>query len=115
MTCPTSGTLVSLPFSQYPQLMTVGGSASVNANGYSDPVCGQSGIIVVYESPGKYVALSSSCTHACCQVSFTGTEFHCPCHGATFDLTGQPMNGRASQPLPSLTVCSDATGVHVTM
>lgn len=88
---------------------------AVNASGYSDPTCGQSGIIVVYEAVGKYVALSSACTHACCPVSFTGTDFHCPCHGATFDLTGAPTNGRANGPLASLAVCADAMGVYVTI
>lgn len=86
----------------------------MSASGYSDPVCGQKGIIVVYQAPGQFVALSSSCTHACCTVAWTGSELHCPCHSATFDLTGKCTNGRASQNLQVLQNCADSTGVYVT-
>jgi Rieske Fe-S protein len=102
-----------LPFSKYPQLQQSGGSVTLNANNYSDPTCGQSNIIV-FENGGSYTALSTSCTHACCTVSFTGSGFSCPCHGAKFDLTGKCTNGRAGRPLASLTVCADSTGVYVT-
>lgn len=95
--------------------MQAGGTASVTASGYSDPVCGQNNIIVIATGPGQYVALSSSCTHACCTVSWTGSELHCPCHGTTFNTAGQCTNGRTSQPLQSLQTCADATGVYVTL
>jgi nitrite reductase/ring-hydroxylating ferredoxin subunit len=105
----------ALPFSQYSQLQQSGGSVQITPSGYTDPVCGQNNIIVVNMS-GKYYALSSSCTHACCTVSFNGSSLHCPCHGASFDVTtGQCTNGRASQPLPLLQTCSDADGVYVTL
>jgi Rieske Fe-S protein len=115
--CSASGNILTLGFSQYPALMNVGGSAILIANGYSDPICGRSEIIVIQESAGKYVALSTACTHACCAVSFVsvGSGFRCPCHGATFDITGKPTNRITSTPLPSLPVCSDPCGVHVTI
>jgi Rieske Fe-S protein len=103
-----------LTFAQYPALKNSGGSAQVSATGYSDPTCGQNGIIV-FENGGSYVALSSSCTHACCTVALSGTELKCPCHGATFDLTGQPLSSKAPTALQSLTVCSDSNGVYVTI
>ena len=112
--CSTNG-ILTLSFSQYPALMNVGGSVTLAANGYRDPRCGSSSIIVIQQSAGKYVALSTACTHACCPVSFTGSGFSCPCHGATFDITGKPTNLIASSPLPSLPVCSDSCGVHVTI
>jgi nitrite reductase/ring-hydroxylating ferredoxin subunit len=112
--CSTNG-ILTLSFSQYPALMNVGGSVTLAASGYRDPHCGSSNIIVIQQSAGKYVALSTACTHACCPVSFTGSGFSCPCHGATFDMAGKPTNLIASSPLPSLPVCSDSCGVHVTI
>jgi len=111
--CTASGNSMSLPFSQYPQLKNVGGSVKVSASGYQDPTCGSSKIIVIQASAGKYVALSTACTHACCTVSFSGSGFNCPCHGASFDITGQPTGGPANGPLASLNVCADQCGVTV--
>jgi Rieske Fe-S protein len=85
------------------------------ANGYSDPNCGKNQIIVICQSQGTYVALSTSCTHACCTVSFTGSGFRCPCHGATFDINGKTTSFIAPANLPSLPVCADSNGVHVTI
>jgi len=111
--CPSSGKVLELTFAKYPQLQNHGGSVAVNASGYSDPTCGQSGI-VVFNNGGTYGALSTSCTHACCSVSISGSTLHCPCHGATFDLTGKPTNSVAHRSLASLPVCADACGVYVT-
>jgi len=109
-----SGNVLALPFSQYPALMTSGGSASKTVSGYSDPNCGSNRIIVINTGSG-YSALSTACTHACCDVSLSGSELHCPCHGQNFDFTGKPTTGgRTSTPLASLQVCSDSTGVYVT-
>jgi Rieske Fe-S protein len=102
-------------FSKYPNLNKSGGSASLKASGYSDPTCGQNGVIVVYQGPGEFLALSSSCTHACCAVSFNGSSLHCPCHGATFNLSGKCTNGVTSRALQTLPTCADANGVYVTV
>jgi nitrite reductase/ring-hydroxylating ferredoxin subunit len=94
--------------------MNSGGHATVSANGYSDPNCGSGNIIVVQVGSGQYVAFSSACPHACCDVSVSGGIFKCPCHGAQFDLmTGQSAGIRTNQPLPQLMVCADANGVTV--
>lgn len=116
-TCTTGGKVVELSFAKYPKLANVGGSQIVTAKGYSDPVCGGNLIIVVQPTAGKFVAFSASCTHACCQVGYapTAKEFACPCHGSTFDLTGQVTGGPAPSPLPKLPVCADACGVYVTL
>lgn len=113
--CATGSTILTLTFAEYPQLMTAGGSVFVNATGYSDPNCRQSDIWVFRTSTGGYAALSASCTHQCCLVSFTGTGFYCSCHGSTFDLSGNRTGGPAMKPLPSLAACSDACGVYVTL
>ncbi len=116
-TCSTTGNVLSLSFSQYLKLMTAGGTAVVAASGYSDPNCGKSQIIVVCKAAGQYVALSTACTHQCCAVSFVSVSsgFRCPCHGATFDINGKNKSSIAPRPLPSLSVCSDSTGVYVTL
>jgi Rieske Fe-S protein len=107
--------VLTLTFTEYPALLQSGGSVSLKATGYQDPNCGQSGIIVVQKGKGQYVCFSSSCTHACCEVAFSGGEFKCPCHGTVFDLTGKPTGGPANGNLPSLAVCADSCGVHVTL
>jgi nitrite reductase/ring-hydroxylating ferredoxin subunit len=107
--------VLSLPFSKYPQLMNVGGSVTLNASGYSDPNCGLNQIIVIQTAAGKYSALSTSCTHACCPVILSGSELRCPCHGATFDLTGKHTSGPGSGNLGTLPVCADSCGVTVTI
>lgn len=113
--CVSSDNVLTLSFSQYPQLMQTGGSAQVSAAGYSDPVCLQHNIIVICKGPGQYVALASACTHACCQVQVQNSSLVCPCHGAAFDFSGQVTQGPATQPLPSLQTCSDTNGVYVTL
>jgi nitrite reductase/ring-hydroxylating ferredoxin subunit len=112
--CSTSGSVLTLTFAQYPALKSANGSAQVTAQGYSDPYCHGNQIYVV-NGPSGYIALSASCTHACCTVSFTGSGFHCPCHGATFDITGKATSFVTAVSLPSLPVCSDADGVYVTI
>jgi Rieske Fe-S protein len=112
MSCPTGGNVVTLLFSQHPALMSSGGSVATTAPGYSDPSCGQSDIIV-FNSGGKYVALSAGCNHQCCPAKFNGSNIRCPCHGAEWDLSGNLTRGPASANLASLQVCSDATGVYV--
>ncbi len=111
--CATGTNVFALAFAQYPTLKNVGGSVNVTATGYADPTCRQGNIFVFQKSPGTYVALSSSCTHACCILAYTGGKLLCPCDGATFDLTGATTSGRTSVNLAVLAVCSDANGVYV--
>ena len=97
--------------------MNAGGSYAVTATGYSDPNCRSSQIIVTCQAAGQYVAVSSGCTHQCCAVSFVSVSsgYRCPCHGATFDITGKSTSFIAPKALASLSVCSDADGVYVTL
>ena len=104
---------MTLLFSQYPQLNQAGGSAAVQAPGYSDPNCGASDIIVFQDSSGQYVALSAGCDHQCCPANFGGSDIRCHCHGATWDLTGKLTRGPATADLASLMVCADSQGVYV--
>ena len=115
-TCAAGTKTLEFPFTHYPQLQNVGGSAANNAPGYSDPSCQLDIIIVAQPTAGKYVAFSAACSHACCTVSYNKnrTELVCPCHGATFNTSGQVTGGPAPTALQKLTVCADACGVTVT-
>jgi Rieske Fe-S protein len=113
VTCPTGSNVFALAFDKYPQLKSVGGSVVLQVTGYTDPTCRQSFVIVAQPAAGQYVALSASCTHACCTVTFTGSEFLCPCHMSLYDLSGRVIRGPARIPLPALTACADASGVYV--
>jgi cytochrome b6-f complex iron-sulfur subunit len=111
--CSTGSRVVTLSFSQYPQLMQVGGSITVSASGYVDPTCRRNLILVAQVSTGSFVALSASCTHQCCPVSYFRGSLVCPCHGSTFDMSGAVIGGPAQRPLQNFEVCSDESGVSV--
>jgi menaquinol-cytochrome c reductase iron-sulfur subunit len=38
-------------------------------------------------------AFNTMCPHLGCSINFTGVEFRCPCHGASFALTGARQPG----------------------
>ncbi|MGD9160143.1 MAG: Rieske (2Fe-2S) protein [Desulfobacteraceae bacterium] len=50
---------------------------------------------------GGFLALSSKCTHLGCTVPWVDKDkrFACPCHGSTFDITGNIINSPAPRPL----------------
>lgn len=54
---------------------------------------------VVRREAGWY-GLSARCTHRSCIVSWSGTEFVCPCHQARFDLAGTVLAEPARDALP---------------
>ncbi len=89
--------------------MTVGKGVTLNnVPGHSN------GVWVIQQSAGTWIALDLTCTHQGCPCSSSGTEFHCPCHGAIFSATGAHVSGPGSGPLEKLTVCGDSTGVYIT-
>jgi Rieske Fe-S protein len=116
--CTTGGKVVTLAFSQYPALMTVGNAVRITAPGYSDPSCNLGDINVVQAAPGSYVAISASCTHQCCDLKYVPGSpwaFQCPCDGAEFDITGKSSGLRTTAPLQTLAVCVDSYGVYITI
>ncbi|MBI4420363.1 MAG: Rieske (2Fe-2S) protein [Gemmatimonadetes bacterium] len=56
-------------------------------------------LYVIATGEGRFVVLSSICTHLSCTVRVEGTELRCPCHGSTFDLEGKVLLGPATRPL----------------
>jgi Rieske Fe-S protein len=61
---------------------------------------------VMHEPAGIY-ALSGRCTHLGCSVRKQPEGFDCPCHGARFNLLGQPQAGPAPRTLTWLAVSVD--------
>jgi len=77
-----------------------------------DLLAGQSRVISLRGEPvllirdlNKVVALSAQCTHLGCLVRYRGGGVvECPCHAASFDLSGNVTGGPAPRPLPSYPV-----------
>jgi cytochrome b6-f complex iron-sulfur subunit len=64
---------------------------------------------------GGFLAVSSKCTHLGCTVPWMDKEkrFACPCHGSSFDITGNVMSPPASRPLDIYRVIIDNNIVKV--
>jgi Rieske Fe-S protein len=116
-TCASGTETLEFTFVKYPQLENVGGSVTYRATGYSDPSCHLDLIIIVQPTAGTYVAFSAGCPHACCTVAYDAkhTEFLCPCHGSSFNMSGQVTGGPAPNGLQKLTVCVDECAVYVSL
>jgi Rieske Fe-S protein len=106
-----SGGVVTLSFSQFPELATVGGSVVVDVSGAFP-------IVVVRTGATTAAALSATCTHQGCIVHFVTTsgDVHCDCHNADFDLMGKVLRGPPPVALPTYqaTVTSSAITVATT-
>ena len=59
------------------------------------------------------LAVSSQCTHLGCTVDWQSrkSEFHCPCHGGTFDSKGTNIAGPPKRPLTRLATSVDPAGI----
>lgn len=59
--------------------------------------------VLVPRADGGVHALSAVCTHMGCLLEARNTSLLCPCHGASFDLTGAPLDREyLTTPLPRL-------------
>jgi thiosulfate dehydrogenase [quinone] large subunit len=76
---------------------------------FNDPTMGP--IILIHLDNGQFVAYSTICTHAGCQVQFNpaGKDLVCPCHGATYDPynNARVLAGPAPYPLQSIPIQYD--------
>jgi len=70
---------------------------------------GKAKLAVYRAANGRVRALSASCTHAGCTVSWNNADltWDCPCHGSVFSVTGQVIHGPATEPLPSRKLAKD--------
>lgn len=101
---PPGGSLtIDLNSAQYSALNSAGGFVLV------------SGIIVANTGSG-FVALSSTCTHQGCTISYSAANnnFPCPCHGSVFSTTGSVLNGPAPSPVKQFSVTKDGSILTIT-
>jgi Rieske Fe-S protein len=109
------GNVAVVPFALYPGLDGEAGYARLAVPCYSDPICGENLIIVVRTAQGEYLAFSDACTHACCDLNFTGSQLVCPCCHSVFDMQGNVVSGPAPQPIPVFATRWDEDAVYVTL
>ena len=76
---------------------------------FNDPVFGP--IVLIHLDNGEFVAYSTICTHAGCQVQFdpSAKDLVCPCHGAVYDPynNAQVLGGPAPFPLQKIPIHYD--------
>lgn len=91
---PAANFTLDLTASVNAALNTVGGSVYSN------------GVIVFRQNVATYTALSATCTHQGCTVSYypSTNDLICPCHGGTFDANGNVLSGPPPSPLYKYTV-----------
>ena len=71
-------------------------------------------IIIVHTNSDQYIALSDICTHQGCTVEFNGSSgFQCPCHGATYALSGAVTGGPAPSPLTHYNTALNGSSLRV--
>jgi cytochrome b6-f complex iron-sulfur subunit len=94
---PGSSRRLELPLDEYPALRSLGGAA-VTGDGITRPR-----LVLVRLSETEVAALSPTCPHQGCIVSFTGdtggNSFVCPCHNSTFGASGDLRRGPATRGL----------------
>ena len=58
-------------------------------------------VFLVWDGDRQVRALSATCTHLGCQVTFDAEakKFKCPCHGGVYDVTGKVLEGPPPRPL----------------
>ena len=82
-------------------------------DGYTQTVERQ--VVFLVKSGDNVKALSSTCTHLGCRVSWDAEakQLKCPCHGGVYDKTGAVIAGPPPAPLPSLMTRIDGDQVLI--
>jgi nitrite reductase/ring-hydroxylating ferredoxin subunit len=81
-------------------------SYSLNVPKYQSAI----GMFVVKDSGGFY-AMTNKCTHQGVALNnYSGSSFHCPAHGADFDINGAVLDGPTSKALQHYSMCTLASG-----
>jgi Rieske Fe-S protein len=100
---------VVIALSDYPQLMTEGEVVFLpnSVTGFSHP------IIVINDGGMTFRAMSAECNHLGCDVELGSGQFDCPCHGSTFSLDGELLNGPATADLLAFDAESDGENLTI--
>jgi len=71
--------------------------------------------VIIINSSGNYIALSSVCTHSACQVTYNASNNNlpCPCHGSLFSISGSVLNGPADAPLETYPVTENGDVLEI--
>ncbi len=91
---PSNGK-VTLTLRNHPRLLQPGGFIRIVPEGSAET------LFVIAAADASYTVLSSICTHLRCTVNLEGQRFVCPCHGSTYDRSGEVLVGPADKPLAS--------------
>jgi len=98
---------VRLALAEMPKLSEPGGFVKVYPFGFAHPIA------VFEHSSGEVFAISTTCTHAGCEVRKTKNKFECPCHGSQYDLTGNVIRGPAPASLTRFPVKKEADFLEI--
>ena len=101
--CAKSSTTPSGPAANFTLDLTQASNTALNTVGgyvYSN------GVIVAKVNTTTFIALAQACTHQGCTIAFnsSGNDFLCPCHGGSYDLSGNVISGPPPSPVKSYTV-----------
>ncbi len=91
---PVSDNRVRLPLARYPGLEKPDGAIKILPAGAADPI-----YVLAGAAGGGFTAVSPICTHRGCTVDVSGARLVCPCHGSTYDRSGQVLRGPAQRAL----------------
>lgn len=72
-------------------------------------------VVFLVKSGERVTALSSTCTHLGCRVSWDSEakQLKCPCHGGVYDRTGAVIAGPPPAPLATMTTRVDGDQVFI--
>lgn len=101
VTAPSLPSNTTINVNNYSSLSSVGGVAMITIGGAP--------IAVVRTGTSSFIALSRVCPHQGGIVQLSGSDFVCPVHGATYDLSGQWIGGQRASSLHQYTTSYDAT------
>ena len=61
-------------------------------------------VFLVWDGAKQVKVFSATCTHLGCQVLWDGEakKFNCPCHGGTYDASGNVLDGPPPRPLTTI-------------
>jgi Rieske Fe-S protein len=83
-------------------------------DGYYEAI-DQQVVFLIKSASGEVRALSSTCTHLGCRVSYDALKqvLKCPCHGGTFNAEGKVIGGPPPRPLTQISARVDDARVFV--
>ena len=107
VTAPNVPANTTITIGNYPALANVGGVTMITI--------GSAPIAVVRTGTSDFLALSRVCPHQGGIVNLRNSDFVCPRHGATYDVTGQWIGGQRANNLHRYTTSYDSASGTLTI